>query len=146
MPSAPPDELLRLARRLARRYHVAGYERDDLVQEAYLAMLQAPPGATRRQLVSRARTRLYRLYLHACQGEAGWLPDGVAGPEGPGPDDLIDRLFELLPVRQARAVYLHFWLGVPDAEIGRRLGTTRWGVRQLRRRAYRRLREGMVMR
>jgi RNA polymerase sigma factor (sigma-70 family) len=142
MPDA--DALLDRARALARRYRypVPGYDKDDLVQEAFLAMVTAPLGSTDEQRYARARNRLSRIAKRAARRRTQELPLQLEGSDGDDPAgrELADIVHKVLPRREAQVVVALFWHDLSVTDLAQRMGVSRVTVFTIRRRALRRLR------
>lgn len=135
-------DLLAMAHGLARRFRVRGWDREDLAQEAYLAMAEAPPGCTVKQLFSRGRTRLSRIARREAGCACSPLPLQLeARPAGDGCDDVADLVRRVLPRREAALILNLYWLDMTAAEVAVRMGVSVQRVYQLRDQGLRRLAE-----
>jgi RNA polymerase sigma factor (sigma-70 family) len=134
------SELLGIARGLAARYRVRGWDFDELVNEAYLAMAQAPPDAPRLWLWSRAWQRLNRIAKAEGRRRAVSLTAEVAAPPEEVPDDLAAEVARFLPPAEAEVVAGLFFEGLSYEELAERRGVSRCRIWQLRTRALGRLR------
>jgi len=146
-------ENLQAARRLARRYDIAGMSREDAEQEAVLAMLEAIRDgvADPAHLFNAARTRLSNLARRDAPETLGDQAARVADPEGDrgvreiddadGYDAAIRPYLDAVTPRQAEILRLTFVEGLDDSMIAERLGKTVRRVQKERSEATQRIRD-----
>lgn len=136
-------DLIRLARRLSRRYVVEGMSADDLAQEATLRALELKrDGMTEPAHFNNAiRRRLWHLWRSA-DARADHHDAHAANPnpphDDPSPESSVDEFDAFAPYlgyltpRQADVVRLTFADDLDDATIAGRLGLTVSTVRSYR--------------
>lgn len=135
-PDTPVCEVVqRVARRYARRCRM---EVEDLAQECWLAILQAP-GRPNYFAASNACIRAARRSIWHFKRDR--LRSSCRSRE-PIPDEVLDVPYLLahLTQRQWEVVYLTYWEGLSGKAIGERLGIHWTTVATLRRNALARLR------
>jgi len=134
--------------------HVAGYcwrlvdDSDlaaDIAQEAFARLL------ARWLRVREPRAYVYRiatnLVREAWRERLRPLPEDTTAPSDPTTADIAVRLaVDALPLRYRTVVWLHYFAGLPVAEVaavvGRRSGTVKWQLSEARARLARVLEDG----
>jgi len=156
MYQAPYLDLAALARAVANGYRVPGYGRDDLAQEAALAMLQAEPclpftPQERQRLQDKARDRIRAiLFARTRKGRPKMLPmNGYDVAIGDGIDrevaarETLGLAVAALTSRQRAVTLRACERGQEDDTIAEELDTTITAVRVARSQAAGRLREAL---
>ncbi len=154
MLQAPTLQLVAMARAVASGYRVPGYSREDLQQEAALAMLQAVPQlpfdeAECRRLKNAAQDRV-RNILRSQLRKPRVLPmEGYDAAVGEGVDrevaarETLDHALSTLTPRQRQVIHHGSHLGEEDDTIAIDLGTSVTAVRVARSEAHGHIREAL---
>ena len=133
-----PDRLLKLARRVARKYSVPGLSFDDVRQEIAVALLEAARDGVAQEshLVMRARRHMDRL-LSRRPPESRPLeyPESVPSREHspdaePLAEELLAKVLEVLTPQQAIIIELCYRHGMNDEDVAEAINTTPCTVRR----------------
>lgn len=132
------DPNLTTAKRLARRYKVPGWDRDDVQQQVYLWLLEGnTPDQAKDKLRNLIRSELAKL-RHQQPDLIGDDDDGIEQRHSnsqideldPGPEqnamssELLDKLRRILKPSEFKVIELAFWYDCSNAEIAEQLGVT----------------------
>jgi RNA polymerase sigma-70 factor (ECF subfamily) len=128
-------------RAYVRRVSGAAGSADDLLQEAYVRMLNAPPltEAQRKSYLYRTATNLIADYHRAQSRQRRWWERAPRGPEGvesrPGLKTDLERLFLLIAPQERALLWLAYVEGDDHRKIAAIVGVKEKSVRVLLYRA-----------
>lgn len=122
-----PEELTLyrpLVRHLAGRLARSTWEKDDLEQEAWVALLQMPPGRSPKWAIRSRLSHVIRSDVQHRRKYAHPKAPGSSYDPGDSAQSRIEaaELLAVLPERWGRALMLFYGFGLPWADVGELMG------------------------